>query len=103
MIVLTLENRATTVPKYFSNVGCRLCSPKYTKEKGQPPALGITYETVKLELTLPKDHVSVKLWKDVISNSGTVFHDGRVEHHISDHVVQSMKPILENDCFWSQF
>ena len=60
MIALTLENRTTTVPRYYTNIECRLCLPKYTKEKGQPPALGITYETVKLELTLPKDHVSVK-------------------------------------------
>ena len=57
--------------------------------------MGITNETMKLVFNLPKDHVSVKLWKEVITNSGTVFHDWRVEHYIADHVVHSMKPILK--------
>ena len=59
MIALTLENRTTTVPRYFPNMGCRPSAPKYTKEKGLPPSLGITNETMKLLFTLPKDHLSV--------------------------------------------
>ena len=56
MISLTLENGTTTVPRYYTNIGCRLSSPKYTKEKGQSPSLGITNETMKLVFTSPKDH-----------------------------------------------